>query len=175
MTTNPEQFLLDAWKQQSDTWLRIIDAMTKGAEKVRATQLAVASDTNAAVLRVKQSIADVENLTELWNAEMTWAIANLEKSAGYWQSLFAAANETNVKICSCLSEQAQAFGAQEGTAGPALSAINASYGEMFRNSQRMFAMTTEALAAASKPDTAAAMRPARRDKAVIESKKSPAV
>lgn len=94
----------------------------EGAEKVRATQFAVASDTNAAVLRVKQSIADVENPTELWNAEMTWAIANSEKSGGYWRSLFDAANETNVKICNCLSEQAQTFGAQEVTAGPAHSA-----------------------------------------------------
>lgn len=158
MTTNPEKLMLDAWKQQSETWLRVIHAMTEGAEKVRAAQLAVADDANADMPRVEKSVVDAENPLELWNAELAWTMTNMEKAAAYWRSLFDACNETNVKICSCLSEQAQAFGSRAGEASPALGAITAAYGEMFRNSQRMFAMTTEALTVASKLGTATAER-----------------
>lgn len=153
MTTNPEKLMLDACKQQSGTWLRIIHAMTEGAEKVRAAQLAVASDANAGMPRVEKSVADAENPVEVWNAELAWTMTNLEKSAAYWRSLFDACNETNAKILCCLSEQAQASGSRAGEASPALGVI-AAYGEMFRNSQRIFAMTTEALTAASKLGTA---------------------
>lgn len=162
MTTNPEKLMLDAWKQQSETWLRVIHAMTEGAEKVRAAQLAVASDANAGMPRVEKSVADAENPVELWNVELAWTMTNLEKSAAYWRSLFDACNETNARIWSCLGEQAQASGSRAGEASPALGAITAAYGEMFRNSQRMFAMTTEAFTAASKLGTAAAARPKAR-------------
>lgn len=165
MTMTHDQLMLDAWKQQSGTWLRIVHAMTEGAEKVRAAQLAVASDANAGMPRVEKSVADAENPVEVWNAELAWTMTNLEKSAAYWRSLFDACNETNARICSCLGEQAQASGSRAGEASPALGAITAAYGEMFRNWQRMFAMTTEALTAASKLDTAAAARPKGRETA----------
>jgi hypothetical protein len=80
MNPNPEQLLLDTWKQQAGTWLRIVDAMAEGAEKMRATQLAAASDAHA------------------------WTIGNLEKSAGYWSDRMEAAAQTQARIATCLRE-----------------------------------------------------------------------
>jgi hypothetical protein len=165
MTTNPEQFLLDAWKQQATVLLRSVEAMAQGAEKIRETQLAAASDAHACALRVEKSVANAQTALELWNVQFNWALENSQKSLAYWRNLFEAANETNVKLGSCLREQAQGSGAGGGTASQALIALDAAYGEMLKNSQRMFAMTTDALTVASRlgapqPDRQALRPPA---------------
>jgi hypothetical protein len=104
MNPNPEQLLLDTWKQQAGTWLRIVDAMAEGAEKMRATQLAAASDAHACLLRVEQAVTQARTPLELWTSELTWTIGNVEKSVGYWSDLMEAAAQTQARIATCLRE-----------------------------------------------------------------------
>ena len=73
MTAKPEDFLLQAWKQQLDLGLRLIETIVDGAIKLREVQIKAASD-----------------LTR----------ANAEKCAAYWRELYEVAARSQAKVAS---------------------------------------------------------------------------
>jgi hypothetical protein len=73
MTAKPEDFLLQAWKQQLDLGLRLVETMVDGAIKLREVQIKAAGD---------------------------WTRANAEKCAAYWRELYEVAASSQAKVAS---------------------------------------------------------------------------
>jgi len=100
--------LLQTWKQQLDTTLRLIDAAVQGTLEMRSSQLAAAMETHARDLDIEKSVTGAKSATDLLAIQLSWMTENLERSMSYWNQMFQAAADANAKLVECLREQAQA-------------------------------------------------------------------
>jgi hypothetical protein len=110
--------LLQTWKQQLDTTLRLIDAAVQGTLEMRSSQLAAAMETHARDLDVEKSLTGAKSTTDLLAIQLDWMTQNLERSMSYWNQMFQAAADANAKLVECLREQAQTPGAVKQPAKP---------------------------------------------------------
>jgi len=95
---------VEAWKQQFDTTLQIIEAMTEGAVRLRESQLQAAVDAHANAAAAQKSISKAGDPAQLLGAEAEWLQHNAEQSAAYWRSLFEAALDTQSNLLKCLAQ-----------------------------------------------------------------------
>src|ERR1043165_4791839 len=87
MTPKPEDFLLQAWKQQLDIGLRLIETMVEGAIKMRQVQLEAATETYAKAVATRKSAAEASDLAQLVQLQAEWTRVNVQKCAAYWRDL----------------------------------------------------------------------------------------
>jgi hypothetical protein len=113
-TGNDELF--EAWKQQMDIGMRVLDAMVQGAAKMRAAQLAAANETHQRTVEVEKLILGAQSPHELWTAQWNWAISNCSQAVDYWRAQLEAMTEANARIVSCVQDQAR--GAAEAAKKP---------------------------------------------------------
>jgi hypothetical protein len=109
--------LLQTWKQQLDTTLRLIDAAVQGTLEMRTSQLAAAMETHARDLDTEKSVSGAKSVQDLLAIQLNWMTGNLEKSMAYWNQMFTAAADANAKLLECVRAQAQASGGGGGKAG----------------------------------------------------------
>jgi phasin family protein len=119
MTPIPEDFLLQAWKQQLDLGLRLIETMVEGAIKLREVQLEAATDAHADAVATRKSVADATDLAQLVKLNSEWTRANVQKCAAYWRDLYEVATRTQGELASRANIQSPAV-AVEGEPGKAL-------------------------------------------------------
>ena len=119
MTPKPEDFLLQAWKQQLDLGLRLIETMVEGAIKLREVQLEAATDAHADAVATRKSLADANDLAQVVKLQAEWARANTHKWAAYWRDLYEVATRTQGELASRAGVQPPAA-AIEGDANKAL-------------------------------------------------------
>ena len=100
MTTKPEDFLLQAWKQQLDFGLRLIETIAEGAIKLRQAQLEAAAETHADAVATRKSAADAGDLAQLAKLQAEWTRANVQKCAAYWRDLYEVATRTQGELAS---------------------------------------------------------------------------
>jgi hypothetical protein len=105
--------LLETWKRQLDTTLRLVDAAVEGSLEMRSSQLAAAMETHARDLHAETSLSRARSVLDLWTIQMDWMTGNLERSMTYWAQMFQAANDAGGKILESLREQAQALSKTE--------------------------------------------------------------
>ena len=103
MTTENEAFL-EAWKRQVDTAMKIVDAMVEAGAKLRAAQLAAATETHQRTCAAEKLLVEAKNAQDLWDAQSRWAIDNCGRAAAYWRSLFEAVTDANARILACVQE-----------------------------------------------------------------------
>lgn len=96
---------LEAWKQQFETSLRVIEAITEGAVKLRESQLKAAVDAHACAAAAHDCADKAREQGELLSAETEWMRHSVEQSAAYWRSLFATALQTQANVLQCLTLQ----------------------------------------------------------------------
>ena len=108
--------MLETWKRQLDTTLRLVDAAVEGSLEMRSSQLAAAMETHARDVHAETSLSRARSVLDLWAIQMDWMTGNLERSMTYWTQLFQAANDASSKILESLREQAQALNEAEGPA-----------------------------------------------------------
>ena len=95
---------VQAWKQQFDTTLQMIEALTEGAVKMRESQLKAAVDAHACAAAAQKSASEAGDPARLLGVESEWLQHNLEHSAAYWRSLFEASLETQSNLLKCLAQ-----------------------------------------------------------------------
>ncbi len=159
MATGTEQFF-EIWKQQVNAGLQILDALVEVDAKVRAAQLAAATEAHQRTVEAEKLLAGAKDAQELWNAQCTWASQNAERAAAYWREQFEAMGEANARILRLMQERMQSAVPAEAVAGSpvaALSAVDAAYREMLKNSQQLLAFMPGAFGAAA-PSTEAAQK-----------------
>jgi phasin family protein len=102
----PEEFFLDAWKQQLDTGFRVIERLVEGATKLHEAQLEAACAAHADLVATQKKIAQAANAAEVLKLQAEWAGANLESCLAYWRQMYEAASATNEEIVSCAQRKA---------------------------------------------------------------------
>ncbi len=100
MTAKPEDFLLQAWKQQLDLGLRLIETMVEGAIKLREVQIEAATDAHADAVATRKSLAEANDLTKVLTLQAEWTRANAHKCAAYWRDLYEVATRTQGELAS---------------------------------------------------------------------------
>jgi phasin family protein len=100
MTAKPEDFLLQAWKQQLDIGLRLIETMVEGAIKLREVQIEAATDAHADAVATRKSVAEASDLAQLVKLQAEWTRANVQKCATYWRDLYEVATRTQGELAS---------------------------------------------------------------------------
>ena len=107
MTPMPADFFIKACKDNIDCGMRVIEALTEGAAKVRELQLEAATEVHANTVATQKAIAACSDPTEMWKQYSQWMLANAQKSAAYWQSIAQAMSETNAAVFKSLTQVAQ--------------------------------------------------------------------
>jgi phasin family protein len=100
MTAKPEDFLFQAWKQQLDLGLRLIETIVEGAIKLREVQIEAAADAHADAVATRKSVADASDLAQLVKLHSEWTRANAQKCAAYWRDLYEVATRTQGELAS---------------------------------------------------------------------------
>jgi len=105
--------ILQTWKEQLDTGLKLIDAAVQGTLEMRSSQLAAAMETHARDLDAEKLVTGATSLSDLLAIQLEWMTGNLERSMAYWTQMFQAAADANTKLLECLREQPAEKGAEE--------------------------------------------------------------
>jgi len=119
MEAKADEPAVKALKGQFDTALRVIEAITEGAMKMREGQLTAATEAHAgaaATLKLLERAADPQELTRIHSE---WLAASLQKSLGYWTAVFTTMVETQTNIARCMAQPAQSAVAEMQTPAPA--------------------------------------------------------
>ena len=158
MTTGNEQFF-EAWKQQVNTGLQLLDAVAEATAKMRSAQFAAANETHQRTVEAEKLLAGAKDAQELWNAQCTWASANAERAAAYWREQFEAMTEANARILKLMQERMQAAVPVEPGANPSvagLAAVDSAFREMLKASQQLLTFSPGGFGPAASPSATAA-------------------
>jgi len=93
---------LQAWKRQLDASLRMIEALTEGAERLHATQLEAAAAAHADAVATQGAAAQAKDAAALTQLQIQWLRGNAEKSVAYWRAVYENAMQTSREIAACL-------------------------------------------------------------------------
>jgi hypothetical protein len=151
MTNGTDQFF-DAWKQQVEASVRVMDALVEADAKLRSSQLSAANEAHERTQALEKALADCKNAQELWGAQWNWALATCERSAAYWRNLFEVMQEANAKMARCMQERVQGAAQTRGAGelpATGFPAFDQAYRELLKTSQQFF----PALAGRSEPKT----------------------
>ena len=102
----PEDFILNAWKQQVDIGFRVIETLIEGATKLHEAQLEAACDAHADLVATRKTMAEATSASELLKLQAQWAGANMESCMAYWRQMYEAMSETNADLASCMQKKA---------------------------------------------------------------------
>jgi phasin family protein len=106
MATTTENTVMDAWKRQLDTAMRVTEAIIEGSTRMHEVQIEAATDAHADAVATQKALAGAGNPAQLLRIQTEWYVANQRKSMEYWRGLYEAAAETNAKLMSCLRDAA---------------------------------------------------------------------
>jgi phasin family protein len=137
MKPQPQEFLVQAWKQQLDVVLRLVEAMTEGATKLREMQIEAATDAHADAVATRKSIAAAAGADELLKLQVAWGRAHAEKCAAYWRAFYELTAQTQGELARCLCAQAPAIGDEESKKA-LLSVIDGAYKQWLDATQQFY-------------------------------------
>jgi phasin family protein len=104
MASATESIVMDAWKRQLDTALRITEAIIEGSTRMHEVQIEAATEAHADAVATQKSLAATSNPAELLRLQTEWLVANQKKSMDYWKGLYEAAAQTNAQVMDCLRQ-----------------------------------------------------------------------
>lgn len=156
MTTQAEDFLVQAWKQQLDTALRLVEAMVDGATKLREMQIEAATDAHADAVATRKSIAAATDMAQLLQLQTGWARANAEKCAAYWRALYELAAQTQGELARCVCAQAPVISSGDESKTALLSLIDNAYKQWLDTTQQFYKLPAIPAEAAAPKRRAAA-------------------
>ena len=110
MTTQPDDILMQAWKQQVDGCQRTIDTLVEAATKLRALQLEAAANADA------------------------------EKCAAYWRKFYELGAQMQARLAQCMvpAPAAAAPAAVDESKQAVLSLIDQAYKQWLDTAQRLY-------------------------------------
>lgn len=101
MTATPQDYFMQAWKQQLDAGLRIIETVIEGAEQLREAQLQAAANAHADAEATRKAIAAASDPAQIFRLQSEWMNANVQKCMGYWRSLYDVVAQTDAEVVKC--------------------------------------------------------------------------
>lgn len=96
--------MMDAWKRQLDTTMRITEALIEGSTRMHEVQIEAATEAHADAVATQRALASAAGPAELLRIQTEWLAANQKKSLEYWKGLVEAAAATNAQVMGCLRE-----------------------------------------------------------------------
>lgn len=154
MTAKPEEFLVQAWKQQLDVGLRVMEALVEGTTRLRQMQLEAATAAHADLDATRKSIAATSDLSRLVELQMQWMRANAERCADYWRQFHEIAVQTQVALGGCLPARQPAAVPADQSKQALLTLMNSAYKQWLDATQQFYKLP--AMPAAAKPEKRAA-------------------
>lgn len=97
-----------AWKEQLDTILRVTEAITEGAMRLRDTQLTAATEAHASTAATRMLLEKTCDTQELYRLQSEWLSANLQQSLAYWATLYTTVIETQRSMARCIAPRPEA-------------------------------------------------------------------
>jgi phasin family protein len=116
MITQPNDFLMQAWKQQVDGSLRAIETLFEAANKLRELTLEAIADAHADLEATGKAMASANDPAHVFELQAQWARANAEKCAAYWRRFYEIGAQAQANLARCML---QAPAASAPTAAPA--------------------------------------------------------
>ncbi len=110
MTRQFDNAAIKGWQEQLGIALRVVEAITEGAMKMRESQITAATETHATAVATRKLLEKASDPQELLRIQSQWLTGSFAKSLAYWQALHTAALETQSSIVKCISEGAQVVG-----------------------------------------------------------------
>ena len=147
MIAKPDDLMMNAWKQQVGTALKVLEAVTEESRKMHEFQLAAAVEAHASAVSTRERFEKAADAQELWRIQSDWWSANLNRSLAYWRQLYEAAGRTQACLAGCA-------GIPAGSTAPATS--NVALFEMMNDAYKRWVETAgqiyTARAGVSAPD-----------------------
>ena len=106
MTTQPDDLMMNAWKQQFGVALRLVEVITEESRKLREFQLTSAVEAHASAVSMRERVQKAVDLQELSRIQAEWYSANLNRSFGYWREACEGIVRTQACVARCLAEPA---------------------------------------------------------------------
>ena len=156
MTVQSEDFLIQAWKQQLDSGLGMIEAIVEGATKLHEVQIEAAADAHADAVATRKSIAAATDVTQLLKLQTEWTRANAEKCAAYWRALYEVAVQTQGELAKCVCAQAPVISGGDQSSAALLSVIDNAYKQWLDSTQQFYKLPAIPAVAAEPKRRAAA-------------------
>ena len=104
MAITADKTMMDAWKRQLDTTMRITEALIEGSTRMHEVQIEAATEAHADAVATQKALASAAGPSELLRIQTEWLAANQKKSMEYWKGLVEAAAATNAQVMGCLRE-----------------------------------------------------------------------
>jgi phasin family protein len=108
MIAQPNDFLVQAWKQQLEGCLRTIETLVEGATRLGELQLAAAVDAHADLEATRKAVAATHDPASVLALQAQWARANAEKCAAYWRRFYEVGAQTQASLAQCMVPAAAA-------------------------------------------------------------------
>ena len=109
MTSEPEDFLLQAWKRQVDSGMHLVETLVEGATRLHEVQIEAAADAHADLEATRKSVAAAADVPQLLKLQGEWAAANARKCAAYWRDLYAVVAQTQSELARCACAETSAL------------------------------------------------------------------
>jgi phasin family protein len=106
MEITTDKTMMDAWKRQLDTTMRITEAIIEGSTRMHEVQIEAATEAHADAVATQKALAGAAGPAELLRIQTEWLAANQKKSMEYWRGLYEAAAATNAQVMSCMRDAA---------------------------------------------------------------------
>ncbi len=153
MASKSDDFLVQVWKQQLDTGLRVMEALVEGATKLREMQLEAAAEAHADLDATRKSIAAASDVARLLELQTEWARANVQRCADYWRSFYDLAARTQADIAGCLAARPLAAAAPADASKEAmLTLLDKAYKQWFDATQQFYKLPAIPTGGAAKPE-----------------------
>jgi phasin family protein len=106
MQITTDNTMMDAWKRQLDTAMRITEAIVEGSTRMHEVQIEAATEAHADAVATQKALAAAGGPAELLRIQTEWMVANQRKSMEYWRNLYQAAADTNAQLMGCMRDAA---------------------------------------------------------------------
>ena len=98
------EHVFDAWKQQAEFGMKLIEAMVQVNARLRGMQQAAAAEAQRRALEAGKAMANAKDPQTLWRAQYEMTIRNCEDAAAYWRNVFEAMSELNGRMLECVKQ-----------------------------------------------------------------------
>ena len=158
MITQPNDFLMQAWKQQVDGSLRTIETLVEGATRLREIQLEAAADAHAGLEATRKAIAATTDPARVLELQAQWVRANAEKCAAHWRRFCEVGAQTQASLAQCMlpAPAAAAPAAVDESKRAMMTLIDQAYKQWLDTAQHFYKLP--AIPAQSKPEARTAAR-----------------
>jgi phasin family protein len=140
MVTQPNDFLMQAWKQQLDGSLRTLETLVEGTNKLTQLQLEAVVDEHADLEATRTAMAATHDPARVLELQAQWARANAEKCAAYWRRFYELGAHTQASLAQCMvpALAAAAPGAVDDSKQAVLTLMDQVYKQWLAAAQQMY-------------------------------------